>query len=358
MTVRPLLIAAALLAAPLTAFAGDAAPQYAPNNPSLDADIRDALRTPVLRARVEVADDVVRIGDVIDNAGPAAQIAIYRSPDLGTTGSLPTTALIAALRAHQVIGVDTRNISQVVVTRLARTVPAKDIEQAVGEALQHRHGLGDAENLSLTFDREVETQTLDASRTGAMQLVSERFDPRTNRFDVSFEIGGDVGTQPTRLRFTGSAVEMTTATVLIRDLGRNDVIKASDVSVERRPKTEAGADAAGRDNAIGMQARRPLRAGQVIRNADLSRPDLVQRDQGVTLIYQVGGIYLTARGKAIDTGAEGDVVTVLNLQSKRTIAGTVTGRGQVTVTPAVPRVVASAAPDTAPAATTATAKAE
>ncbi|WP_022720233.1 flagellar basal body P-ring formation chaperone FlgA [Rhodopseudomonas sp. B29] len=357
MTVRSLLIVAALLASPIAAFAGDAAPQYAPNNPSLDADIREALRTPVLRARVEVTDDVVRIGDVIDNAGPAAQIAIYRSPDLGTTGSLPTAAVIAALRAHQVIGVDTRNISQVVVTRLARTLPAKDIEQAVGEALQHRHGLGDAENLSLSFDRELETQTLDASRTGALQLVSEKFDPRTNRFDVSFEIGGEPGTQPVRLRFTGNAIEMTTATVLLRDIGRNDVIKASDVSVERRPKVEAGTDAAGRDVAIGMQARRPLRAGQVLRNADLSRPDLVQRDQGVTLIYQVGGIYLTARGKAVDTGAEGDIVTVLNLQSKRTITGTVTGRAQVTVTPVAPRVVASAASDVATA-TTSTAKAE
>ena len=41
----------------------------------------------------------------------------------------------------------------------------------------------------------------------------------------------------------------------------------------------------------------------MIRNADLSRPDLVQRDQAVTLIYQTAGIYLTSRGKAIDTGA-------------------------------------------------------
>ena len=40
---------------------------------------------------------------------------------------------------------------------------------------------------------------------------------------------------------------------------------------------------------------------------------------------------LTMRGKALEAGAQGDTVNVLNLQSKRTIQGTVTGQSQVTV---------------------------
>jgi len=50
----------------------------------------DVIATPALRASVTVSSDVVRIGDILDNAGTAALIAIYRAPDLGTTGSLPT----------------------------------------------------------------------------------------------------------------------------------------------------------------------------------------------------------------------------------------------------------------------------
>ena len=78
-----------------------------------------------------------------------------------------------------------------------------------------------------------------------------------------------------------------------------------------------------------MQMRRQLRAGQALRVADLAKPDLVQRDQTVTLIYQSAGLYLTIRGKALESGTEGDVVNVLNLQSKRTVSGIVIGRGQV-----------------------------
>ena len=74
-----------------------------------------------------------------------------------------------------------------------------------------------------------------------------------------------------------------------------------------------------------------MRAGMPIRVADIVKPDFVSRDQSVTVIYQVPGIYLTTRGKAIESGAEGDTVSVLNLQTKRTLTGVVTGRGQVTI---------------------------
>ena len=67
--------------------------------------------------------------------------------------------------------------------------------------------------------------------------------------------------------------------------------------------------------------------------------DLVQRDQNVTLIYQSAGLYLTTRGKALDNGAEGDVVNVLNPLSKRTVTGVVSGRGQVTIEVATPQPV-------------------
>jgi len=82
-----------------------------------------------------------------------------------------------------------------------------------------------------------------------------------------------------------------------------------------------------------------MRAGQALKVADLVKPDLVQRDQSVTLIYQTAGLYLTTRGKAVDNGTEGDVVNVLNLQSKRTVSGVVTGRGQVTIQIATPEPV-------------------
>src|SRR5437868_953168 len=101
MTLRTLLLAAALLAAGTAtglAQSGD-----------------DSIAAPVLHANVTVAGDLVRIGDLIDNAGSFAQVPVYRAPDLGTTGTIPTAQVVSALRAHQVIGVETRNIREVTV---------------------------------------------------------------------------------------------------------------------------------------------------------------------------------------------------------------------------------------------------
>jgi flagellar basal body P-ring formation protein FlgA len=306
--------------------------------PALADPLDDAIKAPALHATVTVASDVVRIGDLIDNAGSAAQIAVYRAPDLGTTGSIPTAQVLTALRTHQVIGVTTGNIKEVAVTRLARNIAARDIQAAVAKALEHRSGLGDADSLALTFDRDLQDLHMEASNTGEMEPSSVRVDQRSGRFDVTFTIAND-STLPTELRYTGTVIETVMAAVLTRDVERTEVLKSSDIVVERRSRAEVGNDAAVHDQAVGMQMRHPMRAGRPLRVADLVRPDLVQRDQTVTIIYQTAGIYLTSRGKALDSGTEGDVVSVLNTQSKRTISGVVTGRGQVTIQVATPAPV-------------------
>lgn len=331
---RLLIVPVALLACAAAAFA---------------QDVEDTIAVPALRANVTVTSDIVRIGDMIENAGPAAQIAIYRAPDLGTTGVLPADQVIATLRNHRVIGVDTRDIREISVTRASRMLAIKDIERAVAEALERRNGLGDAADIQLTFDRDVRSMQLDATSTGEPQAVAVRYEPRTTRFDVMFEIGNKAGAPPAKLRFTGTAIETVQTAIATRNLDRGEILKASDIVTERRPKTEAGNDLALRDRAIGMQARKAVRANQPIRGADLGKPDLVTRDQSVTLIYNAPGIYLTVRGKAVDGGTEGDVVTVTNLQSKRNVQGTVVGPGQVLIAAPSPRVVAAAPQAEAPA---------
>ncbi|UFZ04536.1 flagellar basal body P-ring formation protein FlgA [Bradyrhizobium ontarionense] len=315
---RPLLLAAALLASTaMSAMAGEA---------------DDQIKAPVLRSTVSVSGDIVRVGDLIENAGAAANVAVYRAPDLGTTGVLPAAQVIATLRSHQVIGVEVRDIKEVAVTRLARAIDAKEVGTAVAQALEHRNGLGDAASLSISFDQSVQDLKFDAAISGTLAPTAVRFDPRSGRFDVTLELGYANGTTPVRLRYTGTAIETVDVSVLTRNIERNELIRSGDLQTERRSRAElGGAEPASRELAVGMQMRRAIRAGQALKTTDLSKPDLVQRDQAVTLIYQTAGIYLTTRGKALESGTEGDVVSVLNLQSKRTVSGRVTGRGQVTV---------------------------
>jgi flagella basal body P-ring formation protein FlgA len=295
--------------------------------------------TPSLKRDVTVSGELVRIGDLVENAGASARIPIFRAPDLGQTGSVSAARVIEAVRAHGLALVETRGISDIAVTRLSRVVSAKDLTARIAAALAAQAGVGDARNLSVTFDQEPQPIQLEPSVRGELQVARLFYDPRTSRFDISLAVPEGAGRR-LALRYLGTAIETVEAAVLTRPLNRGDVVKASDLVIERRPKGEfrnEGAMAIA--DAAGLAARRALRAGDVLRSGDLMKPDIVQRNDTVTLVYEAPGLMLTMRGKAMDSGAQGDLISVLNVQSKRTVQGTITAPGQVTIAAATPRAV-------------------
>jgi flagella basal body P-ring formation protein FlgA len=84
----------------------------------------------------------------------------------------------------------------------------------------------------------------------------------------------------------------------------------------------------------GREAKRALRAGEFLRNSDLKRPALVAKGANVTMIFESPGIHLTAVGRALAEGGEGDSIAVLNPTSYRQVGAVVTGPGTVRVGPA------------------------
>jgi flagella basal body P-ring formation protein FlgA len=293
------------------------------------ADV-DADR-PTLKREAIVAGDLVRIGDLIENAGVVADVAIFRAPDLGQTGSVPASTVIEAVRPHRIFALDTRGLGEVTVTRASRAVTAKDFEARVLRALAGQHGLGEPKNLAVTFDHAVRTLHVEPG-AGEFVVARSAYDPQSRRFDITLELPGSAVARRVPLRFIGTVTETVEAVMTLRPLGQNETIRSSDVMVERRPRSEftTGAPAALED-VLGFAPKRPLRQGQAIRASDLMKPELVGRNDTVLMQFEVPGMLLTIRGKALEAGALGDVINVLNVESKRTVQATVTGPGRVTV---------------------------
>ena len=59
----------------------------------------------------------------------------------------------------------------------------------------------------------------------------------------------------------------------------------------------------------GMEARRALKAGELIRTSDLKRPTMVAKGSTVTMLFEAPGMRLSAVGRALAEGAEGDTIT-------------------------------------------------
>lgn len=83
--------------------------------------------------------------------------------------------------------------------------------------------------------------------------------------------------------------------------------------------------------AVGMETRVVLYAGRPIRENDITPPAVIRRNQAVELIFHQGGLQISTGGRALDRGAVGDSVRVMNTTSRKTLFGRVLADGRVDV---------------------------
>ncbi|WP_046868317.1 flagellar basal body P-ring formation chaperone FlgA [Microvirga massiliensis] len=296
-----------------------------------------------LRGDVSVSLDVVTLGDLVDGL-PAAEAArpVFRAPALGETGTIQVPRILEAAQAAGLSRIESAGRDQVTVTRAARRVPQDEIEKVVRRALEENLDL-DLRSIAIVFEG-APSLILPPDLTAPLAVEELRHDHRTRRLSALVSAGGKPGDRPASLRVAGALVEIVEVAVLNRSLRRGETVEAGDISVERRPRGSVPADA--QEDAtqlIGREARRALSAGSLVRQGDLIRPELVARGDLVTIVYQGPGLMLTLRGRATQSGALGDTISVVNQQSKKVLQVSVSGPGTVSVAPAAPTALASAA---------------
>src|SRR5262245_45416729 len=160
---------------------------------ALGGSARAEEERPTLRSEAIVKGDIVRIGDLIENAGIVASVPIFRAPDLGYTGTISADAVLEAVRSHALIGVATGGVRDIVVTRAARTIPAKDVEDAIARAVSARFDLGPAKDIVVTFAREMRALYVEPSSNGTLRVTQLEFDTRSGRFEATLEIPAGTG---------------------------------------------------------------------------------------------------------------------------------------------------------------------
>lgn len=84
---------------------------------------------------------------------------------------------------------------------------------------------------------------------------------------------------------------------------------------------------------VGQELIRSVRAGAVMTPRHVRTPLQVERNETVTLVFRRGALTMETTGRALDEGAVGDRVSVMNITSRKRITGRVIGQGLVEVTP-------------------------
>lgn len=88
-----------------------------------------------------------------------------------------------------------------------------------------------------------------------------------------------------------------------------------------------------REDYVGLELVRSVRAGSVMTPRHVRTPLLVKRNETVTLIFRHGALTMETTGRSLDEGSDGDRITVMNTTSRKRITGRVIGQGRVEVTP-------------------------
>lgn len=288
---------------------------------------KTAAKAVALRTDVTVKDGLVRLGDIFRNTGSKAKITIAYAPAPGRQAVLDASWLSETADRH---GLDWRpqsHLDQVVVRRASIPLARDAIIRKLSEMVRRRGRKGD---FRIELSYRIQNIHLPIASRGNFAIRDLRVDERSGRFSGLLTAPGV--NPPVRLNIYGRVQKLVAVPVLTRRIRKGMVIRDADITVRKIVDTGLPQYALlERTDIVGMAARYSLRPGITIRRGDVRPPILVRRGELVTMEIRTPYILVTARGRALDSGARGDTIRLRNTQSKKKLEAKVIGPGRVSV---------------------------
>jgi len=296
-----------------------------------------ALLAATPRSHVVVQGPEVRLSDLFEGTLPRGDRVLGPAPAPGRLFTVEPAQLAAIARAN---GIALAQAPAAVVERPGRPLPREAVEQVLREALLAA-GAIDTSDAGLVLQNY--TPPIIPLGVGSVRVVVEDlgWDAAQGRFNAA--IAAIVGAEaPVRARIAGRVDNTVAVPVAVRRLAEGDTVRGADIRLVRMPAARVP-EAAELDPAriVGRTLRAPVAAGAPIATGEFGAAPVVQRGQAVSLLVELPGLSITAQGRALEDGAPGARVQVMNSASRAILEGVVIGPGRV-------RVSADAAPISQP----------
>lgn len=126
----------------------------------------------------------------------------------------------------------------------------------------------------------------------------------------------------------GAATASADTVIATGTIRANSIISPADVSLDAGDVTNAFSSIA---DVIGQEARTTLYTGRPIFFEDVGPPAVVTRNQIVVIEYHAAGLRIVTEARALQRGAAGDRIRIMNLDSKATLFGRIQENGTIRV---------------------------
>lgn len=291
-----------------------------------------------LRGGTSLSSPSVRLSDLFD--GVDNDRAIGPGPEPGGRIIVEAAQLGAIARQFSVDWRPGSASERIVLERPGRAFPREDALVALRAALAVAGVSPDAEVEMPGFSPPL----IPAESTGKAEVGQLDYNPVGGNFTALLSITA-AGMSPAHARLSGRIVEMVELPVAVHRMLPGDIIGAADVQMSRLRANAVRSDVAQLPaQAIGMALRHPVGAGAPLLLADLGRPQLVEKGEAVEMRLETPGITVVARGVAMDAGAAGEHVRVLNTASRAIVDAEVIASGRVRVSGTTPVLLPPGAP--------------
>lgn len=220
------------------------------------------------------------------------------------------------------------NADYVVLSRAGNIVESDAVEAALKESIAAEGVPG---KFSLSFAGTLPQVILPPDVAPGVEVASLTVKPEKNWFEAT--IAAPSKANPVQsFKVSGTMNAMTEIPVLSEALGKDAIIGSQDIHmIEIRQDAVKDGMIVNADQLIGMTPRRMITAGHPVSSIDIAAPRSVERGDLVTMVFREGPLVLTAQGKAMQHGATGETIRVVNTSSNKTIEAVVTASKEVTV---------------------------
>lgn len=283
-----------------------------------------------LKNSAVIIGDYITLGDLFTGIDEEkSSMVLSRSPVPGKDITLNAGLIYKISKTAGVSWIPLTGNETITITRKASIVTKETIENLVADNI--------ASKFSLDSDFDIETHTdlrdiiLPPEYPASAEITQINFDPQKDWFQA--EIAAPSSEKPLRkIAVNGKIKRIVQVPVLKTTMRNGDIIAQSDITYVSLYLNEVRRDYLLKNSElIGKTPQRVTFAGKPIGESDLEMPVLVNRGENVTLIYKTGILQLTAEGRALRNGAQGDHIKVVNSTSGKTVNGIVGSQGIVYV---------------------------
>ncbi len=281
-----------------------------------------------LRESVYTDNDVILLGDVFINVGALAGKSIAYAPEPGETLSLGARWLMRVARYYDLDWQPRRADQNVKVYRDSHVIDHEQIMDAINMALLNRGYSSDMRAELVARDVRIH---LPMSAQPDVAVEHLRVDERIGRFTVVLAApAGELSAK--RLQLAGNIYETMEVPVTTRTISVGEMIGPDDLVWKRMRASQVSADAVLSERGlIGMTPKRSLRGGDVVRSSHIEAPVLVPNKSLVIVSLEHPFMILTVQGRAMESGALGEMIRVRNAATNTILDAEVSGQGRAVV---------------------------